>query len=277
MAKGGRDLALFDPARWPAREILAKIGGCLFVLVIIVRRTLQLPSWPGYISEVRWAQAWFAKLSSLPSVLLSPDFDLEARYRWFGYSRNQILALWGLELAIWIIETGLLLGYALIWLTRSRAQSLAKGFWETFYPLILVLLPFGIVSMPYTYNRLMPEQAHAHIAGLYAINGALLAAGLLNIVGLIFMRRSFAIMAEARVLVRNGPYRLVRHPMYLAHFVIFFCCTLLRLQALTAALYVVFVVGQIVRARIEERKLAASFPEYEDYRRTTGMFFPKLF
>jgi protein-S-isoprenylcysteine O-methyltransferase Ste14 len=65
--------------------------------------------------------------------------------------------------------------------------------------------------------------------------------------------------------------------MYLAHFIIFFCCTILRLQALTLAIYVGFVVGQVLRARIEERKLTATFPEYEGYRRTTGMFFPKLF
>jgi protein-S-isoprenylcysteine O-methyltransferase Ste14 len=64
--------------------------------------------------------------------------------------------------------------------------------------------------------------------------------------------------------------------MYLAHFIIFLCVLLQRFAPVTLGLYVVFVAGQIVRARIEEGKLAAAFPEYEEYRRTTGMFFPRI-
>jgi len=257
----------------PLRERLAKIGGCLLVAALIASRIFQLPNWPGYIREVRRFQPWFDKL---PQALLSPAFDVEARYAGFGYSRPQIVTLWGLELSLWILETGLLLGYALVWLTRPAATSAAKGFREPVLPLLLVLLPFAIVLRPYTYTRWMPEHATAHLAGLYGINLLLILAGLLNLIGLASLRRSFAIMAEARVLVRSGPYRFVRHPMYSAHFVIFFCVLLQRFAPVKLGLYVVFVAGQILRARIEERKLAATFPEYAEYRRTTGMFFPKL-
>lgn len=260
----------------PLRERLAKIGGCLLVAALVASRFLQLPNWPGYIREVRGLQPVFDKLAFLPHALLPPAFDLEARYTWFGYSRAQIVTLWGLELSLWMLETGLLLGYALVWLTRPAATSVAKGFREMVLPLLLVLLPFAIVMRPYTYTRWMPENATAHLAGLYGINILLILAGLLNIIGLAALRRSFAIMAEARVLVRSGPYRFVRHPMYSAHFIIFLCVLLQRFAPLTLGLYVLFVAGQIVRARIEERKLAATFPEYEEYRRTTGMFFPKL-
>ncbi|HEV3029530.1 MAG TPA: isoprenylcysteine carboxylmethyltransferase family protein [Planctomycetota bacterium] len=260
----------------PLRERLAKIGGCLLVAVLVATRILQLPRWPGYIREVQGLQPWFARLAFLPHALLPPAFDLEAWYTGSGYGRREILTLWGLQLSLWILETGLLLGYAVVWLTRPAATSVAKGFRETVLPLLLVLFPFGIVMMPYTYNRWMPEKATAHLAGLYAINLLLILGGLLNIIGLVALRRSFAIMAEARVLVRSGPYRWVRHPMYSAHFVIFLCVLLQRFAPLTLGLYIVFVGGQIVRARIEERKLAATFPDYEEYRRTTGMFFPRL-
>jgi protein-S-isoprenylcysteine O-methyltransferase Ste14 len=266
-----------SPARMPNRELLAKVGGCLLVAALISSRVLQLPSWPGYIREVRGIQPWFDRLSFLPRALLPPAFDLEASYTSFGYSRNQVLVLWSLQLSLWVLETVLLLGYALVWLTRPAATSVAKGFQETVIPMLLVLLPFGIVTRPYTYNSWIPEKAVLHLGGLYAINIVLILAGLLNIIGLVAMRRSFAIMAEARVLVRAGPYRWVRHPMYVAHFLIFLCVLLQRFAPLTLGLYVVFIGGQIVRARIEERKLAAVFPEYEEYRRSTGMFFPKLF
>lgn len=261
----------------PARELLAKIGGCLLVVVLVATRTLQLPSWPGYIREVRGVHAWFDRLSFLPPALAPPAFDLEARYTWLGYSRSQILLLWSLQMSLWILETSLLLGYAVVWLTRPAARSVARGFRETVIPMLLVLLPFGIATSPYTYNSWIPEKASLHLGGLYAINVVLILAGGLNIIGLAALRSSFAIMAEARVLVRTGPYRWVRHPMYLAHFLIFLCVLLQRFAPLTLGLYVAFVAGQVLRARIEEKKLLAVFPEYEDYRRTTGMFFPKLF
>jgi protein-S-isoprenylcysteine O-methyltransferase Ste14 len=263
-------------ARMPTRELLAKIGGCLLVAVLVGSRLLQLPRWPGYIREVRWAHAWFDRLSFLPPALLPPAYDLEARYTWFGYSRSQILILWSLQMSLWFLETSLLLGYALVWVTRPAATSAARGFRETVVPMLLVLLPFGLVMSPYTYDSWVPEKAAWHLAGLYAINLVLILAGILNIVGLAAMRKSFAIMAEARVLVRTGPYRWVRHPMYLAHFLIFLCVLLQRFAPLTLALYVAFAAGQVFRARIEEKKLLAVFPEYEEYRRTTGMFFPKL-
>jgi protein-S-isoprenylcysteine O-methyltransferase Ste14 len=261
----------------PFRELLAKIGGCLLVASLLTIRVLQLPNWPGYIREVRGLKPWFDSLAFLPQGLRPPAFDLESAYTAFGYSRPQILTLWGLQISLWTLESLLLLGYALVWLTRPAASSLAKGFKETVYPMLLVILPFALATRPYTYSQWVPENATLHLGGLYALNLLLILAGLLNIVALAWMRRSFAIMAEARVFVRNGPYRWVRHPMYLAHFLIFFCVLIQRFAPLTLALYVLFVAGQVVRARIEERKLAEAFPDYAEFRRTTGMFFPRLF
>ncbi len=263
--------------RLPARELLAKVGGCLLVAALLASRVLQLPYWPGFIREVRGLRPWVDRWSFLPAALAPPAFDLEAWYAALGYGRAQILTLWGLQLSLWILETGLLVGYAIVWVTRPPAKAAARGFREAVLPLFLVLLPFGIVTRPYTYNSLVPERAAVHLGGLYALNVLMILGGLLNIVGLVALRKSFAIMAEARVLVTTGPYRFVRHPMYLAHFLIFFCVLVQRLAPRTAALYALFVAGQVVRARVEERKLAESFPEYGEYRRTTGMFFPRLF
>jgi hypothetical protein len=49
----------------------------------------------------------------------------------------------------------------------------------------------------------------------------------------------------------------------------------LHLSPKAAFFYVATLLGHVVRARIEERKLTAVYPEYEDYRQTTGMFLPK--
>jgi protein-S-isoprenylcysteine O-methyltransferase Ste14 len=270
------DLPIFDPSRIPGREILARVLGCLAVTAFIARRILQLPGWPGYIAEVRWVQPCFAKLSFLPPVLLAPAFDLDAWYARFGYSHAQIRILWASQLLIWVVETLILLAYVLALITRREARSVAKGFMQTAFPLILAGLPFVIVMTDYTYDRWFPESSRMHLGGLYAIAALLIAAGATNVIGLLTLRPAFTIMSEARVFVRSGLYRVVRHPLYSSHFAIYLGYTLLHAHAFTLAIYAAFVAGQTLRARIEERKLSAVFPEYEEYRRTTGMFLPKL-
>jgi protein-S-isoprenylcysteine O-methyltransferase Ste14 len=112
--------------------------------------------------------------------------------------------------------------------------------------------------------------------GLYAITAVILAGQVLQLVALLKLRRGFTIMSEARVLIRSGIYRWIRHPIYAAHFLVNFCYTLLYFSPVNVVLYVVFVAGQTLRARIEEQKLAAAFPEYEEYRKSTGMFLPRI-
>lgn len=270
------DLWVFDPGRWPAREALARTFGILAVGAFLVRRLLQLQAFPGYIPEVEWARAWFEPLASLPRFLVSRPFDLQAYYGSFGYGWNEIRILWLTRLLIWIAETAILLAYILAFLTRKPAKTVARGFMETAFPLILVVLPFLIVMTDYSYHEWLPQRSRWHLAGLFVINGVLIAAAAANVVGLLGLRHAFTIMTEARVFVRTGLHGLVRHPLYAAHFAIYFCYTVLHFHAATAVLYVIFVAGQTIRARIEEGKMAAAFPEYEDYRRTTGMFFPRL-
>lgn len=242
----------------------------------ILRRILQLPSWPGYIAEVRWAEPWFAKLSFLPKALISTPFDLEADYSSFGFSHSQIRTLWLLGFLVWLAETGILLGYVLALLTRARAQSVAKGFMQTVFPLLLAGLPFVVVMTNYTFHRWFHHRPHQLLIGLYAVNAILLVGGSMNAIGVLTLRRGFTIMSEARVFVRTGLYRWIRHPLYASHFLIYLGYMLLHFHTVTVVLYVVFVAGQTLRARIEERKMTAAFPEYEEYRRTTGMFFPRI-
>jgi len=91
------------------------------------------------------------------------------------------------------------------------------------------------------------------------------------------LRKAFTITSEARLLIRRGLFSIVRHPLYAGHFVMFFGYLLFHLHWYTVALYLMFIAGQYKRARIEESKLMAVFPEYPDYMKNTGMFFPKIF
>jgi len=88
--------------------------------------------------------------------------------------------------------------------------------------------------------------------------------------------RCFGILPEARGLVTRGPYRLVRHPIYLGELVGAAGLVLASPSSRNAALLGTFAGAQAVRMRLEERALKAEFPEYAAYAAETPRFLPRL-
>jgi protein-S-isoprenylcysteine O-methyltransferase Ste14 len=68
------------------------------------------------------------------------------------------------------------------------------------------------------------------------------------------------------VLVEDGPYRFVRHPVYGAGVLVLFGYGLLTSVVATAAIPAIVVVWWL-KSGVEERHLAARFPAYAGYRR----------
>ena len=69
-------------------------------------------------------------------------------------------------------------------------------------------------------------------------------------------------------LVRHGPFRFLRHPLYVGG-VLFFAGLALVFSVYALGLTAVLAAFWIAKARLEERHLAARFPEYQEYRRRT--------
>jgi protein-S-isoprenylcysteine O-methyltransferase Ste14 len=91
-----------------------------------------------------------------------------------------------------------------------------------------------------------------------------------------WLGRSFGVVPQARDLVRSGPYRFVRHPLYVGEFVSFAGAVMAVITPFSALVFVFFVFVQTYRATQEEKVLRAVFPEYESYMGQAGRFVPRL-
>jgi protein-S-isoprenylcysteine O-methyltransferase Ste14 len=91
-----------------------------------------------------------------------------------------------------------------------------------------------------------------------------------------YLGKSFSLLPQARTLITTGPYRFVRHPIYLGGLLITVGEVWLRFSPLVIGLNALFVIAQIVRLRYEEEILHRTFPEYADYRARTSALIPGI-
>ncbi|MGA7713601.1 MAG: isoprenylcysteine carboxylmethyltransferase family protein [Rhizomicrobium sp.] len=101
-------------------------------------------------------------------------------------------------------------------------------------------------------------------------------ASIMEIVILLKLGKSFAIIADARELVTSGPYAVVRHPLYVVE-EIGILTMLIQFWGLAAlALTLAHIAVQVARTVYEERILAETFPEYRAYQARTWRFIPHV-
>jgi protein-S-isoprenylcysteine O-methyltransferase Ste14 len=130
----------------------------------------------------------------------------------------------------------------------SIASSMAVGVAYT-YPYAQVI-----------YLRWSPGHVASPAAGLVLVT---LAAGL-SLVSLLTMGRLFGVRPALRGLVRSGPYRFVRHPMYLSYMVADIGYNLQEWNFVTLLLVLVGWMSLVYRIHAEERVLSqhAEWPAY---------------
>ena len=259
-------LPIFDTEKWPKRELLSKLFGVAAVVTVLARMV--------YIN-----QDYVLNYLFKGSTCFAPIF------RWVtgpGSLDKIEFGYYDLRIVTFAISICIYLAYIISFLTRSDSKNTPRGFMEVVFPFIIAALPFAFGMFKWTIEAWCPEEftlfsiRMTKFHALVVITSVMGLGSLINLIGLLTLRRAFTIMTDARVLITRGPFRFVRHPLYLGHFLEFFAIMLLSLNWITASLYVVFVIGQYIRARNEERKLCEVFPEYPEYREKTGMFLPKL-
>jgi len=120
---------------------------------------------------------------------------------------------------------------------------------------------------------MLPKQELPPIA--LAFSCALVVTGMLtSFVVLRWLGKAFSIMAEARRLVTHGPYRFVRHPLYVCEELAVIGTFIQVVSPLALIILIVQTVFQFRRMAYEEQVLTATFPEYEKYAQRTPRLLP---
>ena len=174
---------------------------------------------------------------------------------------------WSTEPIVWL-ETAIPAAILYAYLTRTPPARPARGF-------AAVVLPFAAAGLPFLLLRpRFTDWGAAHLQ----LFGLLLAVPTLwMLASYAVLRRSYALMAEARGLVTRGPYALMRHPVYVAQALCGAVVLAFRFSWISVAVYVAFLLAQHARLGAEERALAEAHGKaWEDYAARVGRFGPRL-
>jgi protein-S-isoprenylcysteine O-methyltransferase Ste14 len=151
---------------------------------------------------------------------------------------------------------------------RTRPSGKASGLEPRISALIGTFLVYGITAFPRRDLALSLEIVST-VLTMIGNAGAIVALSQLG--------RSFSIMAETRQLVTTGPYRLVRHPLYLAEQIAAIGVFIQFASTCSSLLLVVQFAFQLRRMHNEELVLTARFPEYAAYQWNTARLVPGIY
>ena len=94
-----------------------------------------------------------------------------------------------------------------------------------------------------------------------------------------FQKGTFRVTAApaGHSIIRRGPYRLIRHPMYSAALLFVWAAVIGHLSRLTLAVGGALTCVAVARGIAQERLLRKQYPDYPDYARATKPLVPYLF
>ena len=87
----------------------------------------------------------------------------------------------------------------------------------------------------------------------------------------------FPVVRKSAKFVCRGPYRLIRHPMYLSLFLFFIPLIVVHFSWERLISLVVLFTVLVIKIDFEEKLLQAKFPYYSTYRESTYRFIPYIY
>ncbi len=164
-------------------------------------------------------------------------------------------------------------------LCNSAPKRLPADLAEIVVPLLgsyFYLLYNFAAALPLPMQQMLGPQSWR--VPLAAIALAMSSAGLaIAVWAALTLGRSFGVVVAVREIVRRGPYRYVRHPIYLGYLLHIASLWLAMPSAGMALLVAGHALLTLWRARLEEAGLSAHSDEYRQYAHRTGFLLPQPF
>ncbi|MGY4258880.1 protein-S-isoprenylcysteine O-methyltransferase Ste14 [Bradyrhizobium sp. USDA 4516] len=190
----------------------------------------------------------------------------------------------------WFLLLGLVVTLKLGTMTGEPWTSLVSSLCVAVFYLMLALLILTRGPAKAQAEGLLPRIAA--FAGTYwpwtitffdRTDGALLnlASTVCVLIGMIMilatvrhLGRSFSLVPQARSVVQSGPYRWIKHPLYLSEEIVFLGVVLQHLSWMTVAWLFLHIGIQVSRILYEEDVLRRTLPEYSSYEASRWRLIP---
>src|SRR4051812_15783032 len=211
----------------------------------------------------------------MSTVALSKSFSYDRMMQLFGGMWFMLLALgvaikigsangpWPSLLSSICLATFYVL-LALLIITRSPARAQADGLLPRIAAFVGTYMPWTIASFGKT------EQALPNLASTACV----LIGMIMMLVTIRHLGKSFSLVPQARNVVQTGPYRWIKHPLYLSEEIAVLGVVLRNPTPLTAGMLVLHIGVQICRIYYEEDLLRRNCPEYSRYEASRWRLIP---
>lgn len=178
--------------------------------------------------------------------------------------------LWGAFYAVWLL-------WAMIGIKKAqRRESVASHFAHGVLAAAGFLLMFANIRVGWLHARVLPGALWLQALGI-AIT---LAGFAFAIWARIHLGSNWSSAVSSKVkheLIRSGPYRWVRHPIYSGLLFALFGTALVRGELCGLLALVLVYTAWKIKSHLEERMMISTFgSEYTAYANSTGAIFPRL-
>jgi len=209
------------------------------------------------------------------TITLSKNWSYERMMQLFGSMWFMLLALcvairigsftdpWPSLLSSFCLAIFYMLLAVLI-MTRSPAKAQADGLPPRIAAFVGSYLPWTISFFGKT------DQALPNLLSTACV----LIGTIMMLVTIRHLGRSFSLVPQARSVVQTGPYRWVKHPLYLSEEIVILGVVLQYLTPVTVIVLILHISVQVCRILYEEDLLRRNLPEYSSYEASRWRLIP---